>query len=196
METRETPKRQRGMTPMRAAIPAAGSLPFFVSGDYLHVYDAPVNDLVVRFDDGEPVALRQGLGLRRYYDKVTLESATGQVATVLVGFGSVADARATANVNVTANVTPGANFSNGGDVACGAGAATLLLAADAARLYALIGNASTNTITVRIGTAAVAAASGIPLEPGTTLPVAFTGAIYAWNPGGVPVTINAASVKT
>jgi hypothetical protein len=107
----------------------------------------------------------------------------------------VFDGRATANVNVTATVAAGNTLNNGGDVSALAGAATQLLAADASRTYALICNVSTNTLTVRIGSSAVAAATGVPLEPGETLALATTAAIYAYNAGGSAVTINAASVR-
>lgn len=194
-DVNEVAPRQRGMTPLRFTLAAGVPKSWPINGDYFHVLTAPVDDLIVRFDSGEPVPVFKGLGFRRYYRDVQLESATGQAVVVLVGFGTVADARASANVDVTANVQPGNTLNNGGDVSCAAGAATQLLAADADRLYALIKNVSSNTVTVRIGNATVAAATGCPLEPGETLPIATTAAIYAWNPDAGAVTINAASVS-
>jgi len=188
-------RKSRGMTPIKITLAAGVSQEFGLSGDYFHVLTAPVNDLYASFDDGVGVPVFQGVGFRRYYESVRLSSATGQTITVLVGFGSVQDGRSTANVNVTANITPGATLSDGGDVACGATATTQLLAADVNRLYANITNPSTNTVTVRVGTATVGAANGTPLEPGQTLPMATTAAIYAYNPSAGAVTISAASVK-
>jgi hypothetical protein len=194
-EPEEVSPRRRGMTPVRVTLAAGVPQRWPIDGDYFHVLTAPVADLVARFDDGEPVPVYAGLGFRRYYQSMQLESATGQSVVVLAGFGSVADARATANVNVDATIEPGNTGDDGGDVACGAGAATQLLAADVDRRYSIIMNPSSNSVTVRIGTSAVAAATGIPLEPGTTLPYASTSAIYAWNPSGGAVTISAAAVK-
>jgi len=184
------------MTPIRCLLAAGVAQRFVVSGDYIHVLTAPVDDLVVRFDNGEPVPMYKGLGFRRYYSEIELESPTGQSVVLLAGFGSVADARAEANVAVTTNIAPGNTINNGADVLCAHGAATLLLAADPDRLYALIGNPSSNTLTMRIGSAAVAAATGVPLEPGTILPYATTAAIYAYNAdAALDETLSAASIK-
>jgi len=184
------------MTPLRITLAAGVPKGFTISGDYVHVLTAPVDDLVVRFDNGEPVPMYKGLGFRRYYSEIELESATGQAVVVLVGFGSVADARAAANVNVTTNIAPGNTIDDGGDVECTHAAATQLLVADPDRLYALIANPSSNTLTMRIGTSAVAAASGTPLEPGTILPYPTTAAIYAYNAdAAVDETLSASSIK-
>jgi len=194
-DSSEIAPRQRGMTPIRVTLTAGVPQRFGVDGDYVHVITAPVTDLTVRFDAGEKVPMYEGVGFRRYYREIELESTTGQSVIVLAGFGSVFDGRATANVNVTATVAAGNTFNVGGDVATVSAAATLLLAADALRTYALIGNVSTNTVTVRIGPAAVAAATGIPLEPGETLSIATTAAIYGYQASGGAVTINAVSVR-
>jgi len=195
MASESSAARNRGMISMDMTLAAGVPQRIALSGDYFHVLTAPVNDMTVRFDDGKKTPARQGVGFRVYYDAVELESATGQAITVLVGFGSVQDGRSSAVVSATVNIAPGATINDGGDVSCPNGGATLLLAADANRLYALIANNSSNTITVRIGTAGVGAATGTPLEPGQTLPLATTAAIYAYNGGGSAVTISASSVK-
>jgi hypothetical protein len=153
-----------------------------IGGDYFHVLTAPVNDLLVRFDDGKQTPAFKGVGYRVYYDAVELESATGQTVVVLAGFGSVFDGRASANVSVSSTIAPGATLNNGGDVVAVHSVATQLIAQDAARLYALIGNPSSNTQTMRIGGAGVTGSKGVLLEPGCTLPMATSAAIYAYNP--------------
>jgi hypothetical protein len=191
----EIAQKQRGMKTHARTLAAGVSVRIEVDGDYFHVFKAPVNDLTVAFDDGEPEPVEQGIGFRRYFKSITLSSATGQAVKVYAGFGSVGEGRSTASVTTTVNIAPGATLSDGGDVSCPATVVTQLLAADANRLYALLQNASTNTLTVRIGTATVGAATGTPLEPGQTLPLATTAAIYAYNPGAGAVTISAAAVK-
>ncbi len=192
----EVAPRQRGMTPVIVALAAGVPRRYEIPGDWFHVLTAPVADLYVRFDDGERVPFPQGVGIRRYYQSFELESATGQNLVALAGFGSVVDGRASVTgLTLNTQIAPGNTLDDGGDVSCGATAATQLLAADADRMYALIKNPSTNTVTVRVGTSAVAAASGVPLEPGETLPLATTAAIYAYNPDAGAVTIAAASVK-
>lgn len=189
--------RQRGMTPIRVTLAANVPQRWNIPGDWVAAVTAPVGvtDLTARFDDSEKVPLPGGIGFRRYYNTVELESATGGAFVVMVGFGSVSDARSTANVTVNTTVAPGASLFDGGDVACPNGAATQLLALDATRSYAIITNPSTNTATVRIGTSGVGAATGTPLEPGMSLPVSTTAAIYARNDSGGSVTISAAAVR-
>lgn len=194
MYEQEVSPRQRGMTIIRKVLAAGVSVQHVIDGDYIHVLTAPVTDLKVRFDSGEPVPMYEGVGFRRYYRSVEFESATGQTIDVLCGFGSVFDGRATANISVTATVAAGNTFRVGADVSCTSGAATLLLAADPARLDAYIMNPSTNTVTVRIGPAGVGAASGVPLEPGMCLPISTTAAVYGFQASGLGVTISAASI--
>lgn len=196
-DEQEVAPRQRGMTPLVLTLAAGVPRAFDIAGDWYHVQVAPVADLVTRFDDGEPVLLEQGMGVRRYYQRVELESATGQTVRVLVGFGSVVDGRASVTgLTLNTQIAPGNTVDNGGDVEVASETAEELLAADATRLYALVKNPSTNAITVRIGNATVDATSGVPLEPGETLPLATTAAIYAYNPDpDDPVTISASSVQ-
>lgn len=186
------------MTPIRVTLAAGVPQRFGIPGDWAQCITAPagVTDLTARFDASEKTPLPAGLGFRRYYDEIELESATGGAFVVLGGFGSVQDARAVINATLNVTVSAGASLVDGGDVAVPSGAATLLLAADATRSYANIMNPSTNTVTLRIGTATVGAANGTPLEPGSTLPIATTAAIYAYQASGGAVTISAAAVRT
>lgn len=196
-DIREVAPRQRGMTPIRVTLAAGVPQRFLLEGDWVACITSPLNvtDLTARFDQSEAVPLPAGLGFRRYYREVELQSATGGAFVVLAGFGSVSDARATANVSVLASLAAGTSLFDGGDVACTSGAATLLLALDATRSYAIISNPSTNTVTLRIGTSGVGAASGTPLEPGCTLPLSTTAAIYAYQASGGSVTIAASAVR-
>jgi hypothetical protein len=195
MAEQGTSPKQRGMTPLRAVLAAGGERPWDISGDYFHVSESAPNDLIVRFDDGEPVPVAAGLGFRRYYNKLTLESATGGAVLVFAGFGSVADARATANVNATVNVSPGNTFDDGGDVDVPDSAVTQLCAADPDRLYATVMVPSDAAGAIRVGTNAVGITSGQRIEPGMSVPVATTSALYAYHENGVTVTVSVSAVK-
>jgi len=188
-------QRKRGMTVSRFTLAAGVPQRIAIDGDYIHILTASVDDLHVRFDSGEAVPMYEGVGFRRYYGTVEFESATGQAVVALLGFGSVQDSRASANVNVTANVSPGNTLDVGGDVATVSGAATLLSAADVDRLYCLVSNPSTNAVSLRIGPAAVGAASGILLEPGCSLPIATTAAVYGFQASGGAVTVSVGNVR-
>lgn len=181
----EITQRQRGMQPLVLTLAAGVPQAFDIAGDYIHIQTASVADLTVRFDDSAPVLMFEGMGFRRYYSRVQFESATGQAIRVLVGFGSVFDARATvSSLTLNTTIAPGNTFKDGAAVTCAVSAATQLLAADADRLYALIKNPSSNTLTMWIGTSGVNNSSGYPLEPGESIPIATTAALYAYNADG------------
>lgn len=198
IEAYEAPavRKNRGMVTLTITLAANSPQQVGIDGDYFHVLRAPVNDLKVRFDEDRQTSAYEGVGFRRYYSRMELSSATGQAIEIMVGFGSVADARSTANVSVTANVAPGNTINDGGAVSCVHAAATQLLTADTTRLYAIIKNPSTNTLTMYIGTSAVNATKGVPVEPGETFPYAVTAAIYAYNADvALDETLYAASVQ-
>lgn len=195
-ENRESSPRKRGMESIDVVLAAGVPRRFDIEGDYFHVLTAPITDLKARFDESKRVPVYEGVGFRRYYRQFELSSATGQTVTVLVGFGSVHDGRSNANVNVAATFQSGNTLNDGGDVSCTASAATQLLAQDTTRTVAYISNPSSNTQTMRIGTSAVAAATGMLLEPGVTLPLPTTAAIYAYNPhASLDETLSVAVVK-
>jgi hypothetical protein len=190
-----TLRRNRGMISIQLTLGAGVPQRFGISGDYFHVLTAPVDDLQVRFDDGKADPVYEGVGWRVYYGSVELSSATGQTVVVLVGFGSVFDGRASANVNVTANVAPGNTVDDGGDVSCPTGGPTQLATADTDRLYIRVANPSSNVNTFRIGTSGVDGTSGDLLEPGMSLPIATTAAVYAYNTGSTTESVTVSSVK-
>lgn len=191
----QSERRNRGMTPLRVTLAAGAPRSWEVAGDWFHVKSAPVDDLIVRFDDGEPVPLTAGMGLRRFYSKVTLESPTGQAVVAFAGFGSVTDARATANVSVTTNIAPGNTLDDGGDVDVPDSSVTLLAAADPDRLYLNVDVPSDAAGPVRVGTGTVGAASGRRIEPGTSVPIATTAAVYAYHENGADVTVSVSAVR-
>jgi D-lyxose ketol-isomerase len=105
------------------------------------------------------------------------------------------DNRANLTATLTIGLSPANTFNDGGDVATASGAATVLLAADATRKTAVICNPSTNVATVRVGTSTVNAAKGIPLEPGESISLDCTCALYGFQASGGAVTVSAASIQ-
>lgn len=190
-----TVRRNRGMISVSMTLAAGVPQRIGLDGDYFHVLTAPVDDLQVRFDEGKAVPAYESVGWRTYYSAVELSSATGQTVVVMLGFGSVHDGRASANVNVTANIAPGNTVDDGGDVSCPTGGPTLLANADTDRLYLKVANPSTNSNTFRIGSSSVDGTSGDLLEPGMSLPISVTAAVYAYNTGGTTESLTVSSVR-
>jgi hypothetical protein len=119
--------------------------------------------------------------------KITVKSLIAQSILIGAGRGETDDGE-TLNVNVTATVTPGNTIGAGGDVALPAGvggATTLVSAADATALTVLLKADIANTETIRVGGAGVGAAGGYPLEPGESVSLSTTAAIWAYNPSAV-----------
>lgn len=75
------------------------------------------------------------------------------------------------------------NFVSIADVACGAAATTLVLAANALRRTARVSNLAGNPSTIRVGDAAAGAAEGSPVIPGDFIELTTTDDIYVYNPG-------------
>ncbi len=185
----------RGLKEFSFTVGAGGEAGVEVEGDWCQVHECDASGVVISFDDVPSGRWFQGQGRRVHYTRVRIASITAQTVKLLLGFGHATDGRATANVNVTTAIEPGNVSDDGGDVPLPDGVVTELLPADADRLYALIKNPSTNSATIRVGSAAVTVASGVPVEPGETLPYASVGAIHAVQDSGVEITVSAAAVK-
>jgi hypothetical protein len=185
----------RGMAPYSATLGAGGSARWQVAGNWFQVTSSPVNDLIVRFDSGQPIPLMQGQGMSISYSEFSISSATGQAVTVFAGYGQMSDSRA--NLVATFNVTVGAGASidDGADVATVSGSASLLLPVDLTRKTAIICNPTTNTVSVRVGSSSVGAAKGVILEPGESLEYPTTAAIYAYQASGGAVTLTASAIR-
>lgn len=187
----------RGIDVFNLTLAAGTSVGFEMPGDWWHVFEAPVNDLEVSFDSGRWTPWRAGVGARRYYKRVDVRSATGQAVQIGIGFGSVQDGRGSVSgFTVNTTVTPGNTLDDGGDVAIAATSQELLSGADADRLYLLITVPDDADGPVRVGSVAVGATSGVLVQPGTSLPLATTAAVYAYNPSATDsVTVSVASVR-
>jgi len=102
------------------------------------------------------------------FNNIVIENPSGAVATV--------------------NMSKSNTLQTADDVAVGAGA-TLVLAANANRRSALIGNLAGNTNTMRAGDSNVTATRGAEVAPGESFVVDTTEAIYFCNGGGEKVSV-------
>lgn len=183
-------RKNRGMISVSLTLAAGVPQRIGVSGDYFHVLTAPVEDLTARFDDDKSTPAYEGVGFRRYYEMVELESATGQAVVVLVGFGSVFDGRATANLNVNASNEPANVLDDPPVVTVTAGATVLLASANPQRKELRVAIASDEPGGIWLGAAAVGASEGGWLEPGMVDYIATESAVYARNAGASDVDVS------
>ena len=110
-------------------------------------------------------------------------NAGGSTVTgkVVLGEGQLRDGRATFSAAV--NIAPYGTITTTADKSCAATAQTLVIAANTSRKRLVVTNPVTNTQTMRIGDNNTGAARGVELPPGGVFDEAYTGALYAYNPG-------------
>lgn len=182
----------RGMTPFNVSLSAGVPQSFNVEGDYFHILTAPnASGVLVRFDEGKQANYFEGVGLRTYYARVELESEANQDVVVLLGFGHVFDARATANVTANATLEPANINLQQPTVTVPAGGSIKLADADSARKALRVAIASSEPDGVFMGDADVEADAdtGGWIEPGMVDYLETEAEIWAYNPGAADVDV-------
>lgn len=148
-------------------------------------------------DDETPGRFEQGLSFEstQTFEKVRLENNSGASNTIRLGLGigKLTDSRA--NFTSALSLVKAATPDSIADVALPAAATTVIQAADTTRREIIISNPVTNTKTFRIGDAGAGAANGIPLEPGASIVLSTSGAVYGFNPAGAVESVCVLLVK-
>lgn len=121
------------------------------------------------------------------FHEVAITSAVDQTLRICISQGD-ADVNVQTG-SVTATIEKADTFTDATDVTL-TGAADLVLAANANTRLVNVTALDTNAGNVRIGAATVAANRGTPLQPGQTLTVEVTAAIYAIGTAGDKVAIS------
>lgn len=170
----------------------AGSVRIPDSGKFVRVIEA-TDDVYIKLDDVS-TELKRGVKSQvssEGFENVVIRSLVAQTVRICISDQPQDEGRDDVAVNTTASITPGNTFAGAADVALAAAAATLIIASDADRLGVLIKNPSSNAASVRIGgLASVGAAQGIELEPGESIPIATTDAIYGYSVPGESVSVS------
>jgi len=165
---------------------AAGvAIPFHMPGNFFYLDAVPGGFVTVRlFKDGRP--LREDLenvvagwwaSPKEGFDLVEITSSLTQALSFYIARGQVGSNVFSGVVSATKPTT----IDTVADVALGAGAATQILPADAARRQALITNLQANANVIRVGDAAVTAARGVEVAPGQTITLDGTEAIFGFD---------------
>lgn len=92
-------------------------------------------------------------------------------------------------INVTASVATANTIQSPLDVPLTAATATVISAANAARKELMIKNASSNATSVRIGSATVDVNKGLELEPGESIVLTTTAAVWGYSVPGQSVSL-------
>ena len=125
------------------------------------------------------------------FGRIVVRSEIAQTVRLVISDLPQDEGRDDVAVTTTASITPGNTFEGVADVPLAAAAATLIIAADATRLGVIIKNPSSNTASVRVGgLASVGVAQGTELDPGESIPVATTAAVYGYSVPGETVSVS------
>ena len=172
-------------------VPAADSARLPINGTYLRCLESD-RDFELQIDESSKGTWSRGIGFQSDKEfssfRVIAPAGSSVTLTMAVGFGRIDDDRP-----IASNV--GGSLSTVIDVAVATATSALILAANSARLKALIQNLHPSA-EVRVGDSNVAAARGIRLGPGDLLEVETGGAVHVRNDSGVSVDIAAAEVTT
>lgn len=142
-------------------------------------------DITFYGDNNRPISTARGVmsGLKvrpkEPFRNVSIVSATGQTIKAAIGDGDGEYNRTAGEVDSNAVIPAG--FEGETDVALTNGAATLVAAANASRAEITITSILANTVEIRVGGQTTAAADkGTPLQPGESMTIETTAAIYVY----------------
>jgi hypothetical protein len=166
-------------------------------GRFLRVLEAPAAAVFLAFDGSTELERRAGQGVNYggTFNRFTVRSTVAQTVLVCVSDDRQDDDQESVSVSVSATVTPGNTLSAGGDVSIPALSSQQLAAADADRLALIVANPVNNTDPVRVGGSGVNASSGIELQPGDSITIASTAAVYGYNPKGSAQSVQVLPVQ-
>lgn len=156
-----------------------------VKGNFARVKSADA-EINLRFEnkDGRVIAdLNLTAGMRctlpEVFETIRVGNSSGSSvdAVVLVGFGDVDDAAVVGEVDVSVS----GSIDSVADVSIATVTTAQIVAANVARREVMITNLAANTANFRIGDSGAGAANGIELQPGQTITLTTTAAVYGYN---------------
>lgn len=173
----------------------AGSRSIQLSGRFVRVLAADASGVTISPHPGSPVVRYAGQDVDvgpAGFQSLDISVTVACTVKVCVSDTRQADSNTNVTATVSATITPAGTVSNGGDVNCANAAATQLSAGNANGLTVIIRSSVANTYavgTVRIGTTAVTAVSGVELNPGESIQLDTTAPLFAFNNSGAAVTL-------
>lgn len=119
------------------------------------------------------------------FDRVEIVNGSSiQDVVVYAGSGDYNDGRSNITATLSATITPATTLTANADVSIASGAQGLISAGAVAKREVLISNPVTNTCSFRLGdTVTIDATHGVQLEPGQSIVLNTSAAVYAHNTG-------------
>lgn len=178
----------------------AGTQTVQVPGRFVRVLACDASGVTITPRPGSPLLRYAGQDVDAGVGGFTAVDLTVTVAStvkVCVSDTRQADSNTNVTANVSATVTPGGTMNQPGDIACANAVATQVIAGNANRLTVTVRAPSSGAWTsgtVRIGTTAVGAASGLEFDPGDSYSADFTGPVFIYNNSGAAISIQVLEV--
>lgn len=160
------------------------------TGNKIAVYAG--QGLTIRMSpSGQQITLDAGVVVQvQPFDRVEIiNGSTIQDVQVYTGSGDYFDGRSNISATISATLAPATTFAAEADAAIAGGASVNISAADTDKRQVFISNPETNTMTFRIGDSTVDATKGFILEPGGSMIIDTSAAIYAHNTGATSETL-------
>ncbi len=189
---------QKGMSDYTLTLDGVNAQSINAPGDFVHVQSVSVGGTAVSIqpDDGKAIVRQEGQGNRLYYSRLTVSTPVACVVTLQAGYGYATDGRASVSATINAPVDPAVSNPAVAAVTVTAGNQVQLIGADGDTVGVLLGVDSTQPNGVWIGDNTAAADMGLFVEPGQTLPVPTSAALYAFNDGGSDVKVSVLQLKS
>lgn len=126
------------------------------------------------------------------FDRVEITNgASIQDVVVYAGSGDYNDGRSNITATLSATISPSTTLVANADVSIASSAQGLVSAGAATKREVIISNPVTNTCTFRIGdTATLDATHGFQLDPGQSIILNTSAAVYAYNAGGATESLS------
>lgn len=174
------------MRPLKVLIKAGQEVAYMRGpSDYIRLKSvgAGVSVKVRLLDTGDEVELQEGddVQLDKAFKEmyVSHDSASDQLIVLMVGYNERATSSRLSGTLVLASPS---GIVNSPDYSSFDGGTLLLLFANSARKTVLIANSADSPGKIKIGDATTGAGSGIPVEPGMSISLDTTAAIYIYAP--------------
>lgn len=170
---------------------ANDGLEIHLPGRFFYVIAASEGLNIQGFDSSENqivdiTGLGAGIGggpLDSQVVKWRVQTASGNAGSITLAITNDPTTYAAISVSGTFALSGGSDVLTTADVACNAGAQTLVKAANGNRRTVQVSNVD-GAIPIRVGDINTAAGRGIPLAQGMTDSIDTVGSIYIWNPNG------------
>lgn len=185
---------RRGMRAYVVTLSAGVERKLNVEGDYFHILEADAA-VQLSFDEDKYLTLARGVGGSFTYESIRFLSDTSQSVTVVLGFGTFADYRATVNATVNSTIEPATQNTELPEVTVPAGNSAKIADANADRKELRVSIKSTAPGGVYLGSATIANHTGGWLEPGMVDYIATEAEVWAYNPGADDVVVSSLDLE-